>query len=191
MQSYVEKIEKHQKIMKVLIDCGASDGQAIEQVVNLYGTFDRVIAIEANPELIPKLQSLPNTEVVHAIVSDKMSIETLYFGEHFTESSTFLEKTTGNLSSHRSVEVTSIDFGQWLSDNLNGTEDLVVCKMDIEGSEFKVLKKIIQDKSIKLIHILHIEWHANRFRNKWKLRLDRAYIKTWLYLNSIKCKDWH
>jgi len=39
-------------------------------------------------------------------------------------------------------------------------DDFIVVKMDTEGSEFKILRKIIEDGNIKKINDLWIEWHS-------------------------------
>ena len=38
-------------------------------------------------------------------------------------------------------------------------ESEIYCKMDIEGAEFSVLRKMIKDESIKKIKKIWIEWH--------------------------------
>ena len=69
-------------------------------------------------------------------------------------------------------------------------QDTVICKMDIEGAEFDVLEKIISKGGINRINTILIEWHANRFPNKWELRIRRAIIKLRLWLKGIKFYTW-
>ena len=38
-------------------------------------------------------------------------------------------------------------------------DDYIVIKMDIEGAEYKVLPKMIEDGSIEYINSAYIEWH--------------------------------
>jgi len=59
-------------------------------------------------------------------------------------------------------EVEAIDFSKWVIENFT-EEDFIVLKMDIEGSEYKVLPKMIEDGSIKFINNLIIEWHNWQF----------------------------
>jgi FkbM family methyltransferase len=56
------------------------------------------------------------------------------------------------------VTVDSFDFSSWLRDNVS-KEDNVVCKLDIEGAEFEVLKKCIADDTLRLIDHLDVEFH--------------------------------
>jgi len=55
-------------------------------------------------------------------------------------------------------EVEAIDFSKWVMENFD-KNDQIVLKMDIEGSEYKVLPKMIEDGSISYINNLIIEWH--------------------------------
>ena len=63
-------------------------------------------------------------------------------------------KSNWNLSSgHRSVkevQVEAVDFSKWL-ENTFQADDYIVLKMDIEGSEYEVLSKMMVDNSIDLV----------------------------------------
>jgi FkbM family methyltransferase len=54
-----------------------------------------------------------------------------------------------------------IDFSKWILDNFT-KEDYIILKMDIEGAEFKVLSKMIEDCSISYIKIAYVEFHNTR-----------------------------
>jgi FkbM family methyltransferase len=56
------------------------------------------------------------------------------------------------------VLVECIDFSKWIKDNFS-KEDYIFLKMDIEGSEYKILPKMINDGTISYIDALVIEWH--------------------------------
>ena len=59
---------------------------------------------------------------------------------------------------HENVKVESVDLSQWIMDNFS-KDDYIVIKMDIEGAEYKVLPKMIEDGSIEYINSAYIEWH--------------------------------
>jgi FkbM family methyltransferase len=59
---------------------------------------------------------------------------------------------------HEDVKVESFDLSQWIIDNFS-SDDFIVLKMDIEGSEYEVLPKMIKDGSINYIDHAFIEWH--------------------------------
>ena len=56
------------------------------------------------------------------------------------------------------VSVECIDFSKWIKDNFS-KEDYIFVKMDIEGSEYKILPKMIEDGTMSYIDTLVIEWH--------------------------------
>jgi hypothetical protein len=54
------------------------------------------------------------------------------------------------------IMVSSVDFSQWIK---QFKDCKIYCKMDIEGAEFPVLRKMIDDGTIELIDTLWVEWH--------------------------------
>ena len=59
---------------------------------------------------------------------------------------------------HETIKVESLDLSQWIVDNFS-KDDYIVLKMDIEGSEYEILPKMIKDGSINYINAAFIEWH--------------------------------
>lgn len=55
------------------------------------------------------------------------------------------------------VKVVGFDFSNFIGQFTNGYE--VYCKMDIEGSEFPVLRKILNDGRAWIFHHLWVEFH--------------------------------
>lgn len=64
-----------------------------------------------------------------------------------------------------------IDFAQWLQTNVSAT-DTVIVKMDIEGSEYGILDKLIDTGAIYLIDHLFVEWHDWLMPASYKARHD-------------------
>lgn len=62
-----------------------------------------------------------------------------------------------NLEWNTKVEVNGIDFSEFLKKF--SSDDYIVCKMDIEGAEYDVLEKCIENKSYLKIKELIIEFH--------------------------------
>jgi FkbM family methyltransferase len=62
----------------------------------------------------------------------------------------------------RPEAVPCFDFSIWLLRHFALTDNIVV-KMDIEGAEYELLEKMIQDRSIHLVTKLICEWHFDRY----------------------------
>lgn len=59
---------------------------------------------------------------------------------------------------HEDIEVESIDLSQWILENFD-KDDFIVLKMDVEGAEYTILPKMIEDNSIGYLNSAFIEWH--------------------------------
>tara|TARA_R110000824_G_scaffold40667_8_gene121665 strand:+ start:450 stop:1289 length:840 start_codon:yes stop_codon:yes gene_type:complete len=55
------------------------------------------------------------------------------------------------------VEVQTINFPLWLEENIN-EDELIILKLDIEGTEFEVVDKIIKSGLNEKIDVLLVEW---------------------------------
>jgi FkbM family methyltransferase len=62
------------------------------------------------------------------------------------------------------IKVPSIDFSRFVSELPDDSN--IICKMDIEGAEFTVLRKMIKDKSISKINKIFIEFHERFTENE-------------------------
>jgi len=86
--------------------------------------------------------------------------------------------------------VITINFSDFISHVCN-KNDFVVVKLDIEGSEFDVLDKLIDDNSIDYIDEIYIEFHSHFFKNPM---LYEEKIKTYKKLfeqKNIKFIQWY
>lgn len=176
--------------MKILIDCGASNGSAIQELENKYGIFDKIYAIEPNPEnarhISTKDSRIVTLEVAISTVYGKSK---LYFSERYDGSTLYLNKKSGHIRADNFVEVETIDFSDWLAKN-STRDDYVVCKMDVEGAEFDVLEHLLNTRQMGLVDVLLVEWHASRFPNPWMLRYRRFMIKLKLLFLPIIVVNW-
>ena len=85
------------------------------------------------------------------------------------------------------VDVECIDFSQWVKDNFS-PEDHIVMKMDIEGSEFAVLPKMVNDGTLSWMNGIVIEWHAWEFKQFEGLK--RQLMSVINAIPGIEYKDW-
>lgn len=85
------------------------------------------------------------------------------------------------------IDVECID----ISDILRKYQDFefVLVKMDVEGSEFKLLRKILQDGTINIIDVIYIEWHHEYVKDE--SFETSSYLKTEIKNIGIEVHDWH
>lgn len=142
---------------KYFIDCGFYQGKIIKTYFEK-GLIDEtwtVIAFEPNPELNTK-KAVENLPLPVKVIKKAVWIENtkLPFLIGWREDSASVDGTAMN-GSGKEISVAAIDFSKFIAD----LEGEIVCSMDIEGSEYKVLEKMIKDKTIQKINLLDIEFH--------------------------------
>ena len=82
-----------------------------------------------------------------------------------------------------SLEVKCFDFSYYIKDNFN-KEDYIVVKLDIEGAEYPVMDKLIEDGTIDYIDSIYVEWHNIDNR-------DKNYYVNIINEKNIKYTEWH
>ena len=74
------------------------------------------------------------------------------------------------------VNVETINFPQWLMDNFD-KEDKIIVKMDIEGAEYDVIPQMIKDGSIHMIDTLYIEMHKRKAGMHGSVKALKSILK--------------
>ena len=151
---------------KVFLDCGANNGCSVRMFRGIYEKDEEyeIYSFEPNPvfdewfddlevNLIKKAVWIRDEEVIF------YQIENAHAGKESGASTLNQTKALGhtNVIVHE-LKVDAIDFSEWILANFD-PEDEIILKMDIEGSEYEVLHKMIDDGSIKFINKLYIEFH--------------------------------
>ena len=199
--------------MNYFIDCGTHFGQGIEQITSLYQMDSdwKIYTFEANPNtykifiesnLESLKQSFPLLEAFNTAIFNKdgkiyVNIE-VPPGEGDTgQGSSIIDSNiwdpwNGTLTFKKSeCEVECIDFSKWLK-SLNITnDDRVIIKLDIEGSEYDVLEKMIQDDSIVLVTDLLVEFHHHFFTNSDEMKIREDNIVNQLQQKNVNLIRWH
>ena len=71
------------------------------------------------------------------------------------------------------IKVQAFDFSNFIS-RFNDN-DLIICKLDVEGSEYRVLRRLISTGEIKKINSLYVEFHAH-FKRDESIESTRSLI---------------
>jgi FkbM family methyltransferase len=83
----------------------------------------------------------------------------------------------------------AIDLCEWIETNFN-KDDYIVLKMDIEGSEYEVLRKLISTGIIYWIDELYVEFHVRFMSHEkdWHKQLLKEILPS---MDHMKFKQWH
>lgn len=158
----------------IFIDCGAHNGSSVRKFKSLiHNAFEyKLFSFEANPVFFEEIEKTGTTLLKKAVWVENgkkdffIVTKDKYNSEDMRTGASTLNQTKNewNLKAHKettSFEVDTVDFSSWLSNNFT-KDDFIILKMDIEGSEYEVLNKMIEDDTISLINELWIEFHYKK-----------------------------
>ncbi len=82
-------------------------------------------------------------------------------------------------------EVEMFDFPTWFKAKFS-PDDYIILKLDIEGSEFDILEKMVSDDTLKWVNVLAVEFHSFHLPYKEREEKLMAAIKA----SGVKFVDW-
>lgn len=193
----------------VFLDLGTHFGQGLDHFIRHYGIDNNwvVHTFEANPvthkiyvehhhSKYPFVISHNEAVSDHDGVID-INIETPPNEGHTGQGSSIIEMDkwnpwNGTLRENFQfkVEVPCIDFAKFISDNFN-SDDRIIIKMDIEGSEFATIRKMLDSDVIKYVNTLCVEWHDHYFTNKEEMTEKKKQLVEEINKYNIELIDWH
>lgn len=157
--------------MKVFLDFGGNEGQGLKDLARQYGIDNSWVIETFEPNLDCNIEShvsqFDNIIVNHAAVWTHNGVVNFSKMLENTEGSSvecLMNKgacqdpnSPGYRHHNAIVEVPCVDISDILNKYRNA--EFLLFKMDIEGSEFAVLRKAISDGSISCVNDLYVEWH--------------------------------
>ena len=185
---------------KVFIDCGAHDGCSVRKFLD--------VKDDAEEYEIHSFEPNPNLEKYHPVahaVFHKKAVwiedgEMSFYNFSTTGGSSLLEekneRNTLKVSKKpiwrekfglpMEIKVDAIDLSSWIKNNYVKS-DYIIVKMDIEGAEYEILKKMFLDDTIKYINELWIEWHFTNKEKYWNLGSTMTDL---LLQRGVEMMDW-
>src|SRR5688500_7589880 len=134
----------------VFIDAGAHFGESYTafRKTNLYSRHSwDIIAIEANPKLIPRLPKAPRLQIMNkAVWTEDGKLEFLMESDTSGANTLYHTRYPEGFALTK-VPVESFDFSKWVGQEFS-LEDYVILSLDVEGAEFPVLTKMLQDGTL-------------------------------------------
>lgn len=156
--------------MKIFVDVGAYDGDSYRDFMmnkNIPGKPKdyKCYLIEPNPKFYDDLVDLMNSnsnivEVNTNAVWTEDGVKEFAVDQTETPMGSTLmpgKKAIWDTMPH--YEVRTINFSEWIK---QFKDDYVIVKLDVEGAEFPILKKMLEDGTIKIIDHLWVEMHPNK-----------------------------
>lgn len=191
---------------KIFLDCGTHLCEGLKQFYNkkIINNDFEIHTFEANPECFidERIKSLPFDVIPHK-KAVWIKDGTIMFNQENHRKSHSGSPSDGksNIDGWGSsidgigfvhpgyemkVEVECISFSNFL--NQFDDNDEIICKMDIEGSEFEVLRDMLKNGSIKKIKDLYVEFHERFMPNEnentknslvTEIKLQGVNVYTW------------
>ena len=161
----------------IFLDCGANRGQSIELFLNKFTGSEEyeIYSFECSDSsnLLKAIEKTihENKDRCKGIHFFKKAVWTedtqLIFYDEGNESSSLLsEKTNKN-----PTIVEAIDLCSFIENNFS-PEDNIILKIDIEGGEYEVLRKLIDRKTINYIDKLYGELHGPKCKKSYTTDVD-------------------
>lgn len=176
---------------KYFIDCGAHCGESILTAKQRFGEDVIVISFEPVTGLAKQLQEIhKNDNTIHiqnSAVWINNDIKQFYLSEDYTDGSSLLN-SLNNLNKDHYIEIPCFDLSSWIKETFD-TNDYIILKLDIEGAEYEVLNKMINDGTINMINEFWGEWHDMKITDEHTLKLSKK-VYNYLNNNNIKFNDW-
>lgn len=149
--------------MKIFVDCGGHNTCSIRKfIATTPDWYEYVIhSFEPNPNFFEHYQALPFVHHHKKAVWVEDTELPFYLStvtDYGSGSTLLRDKRTGKLDVEHPVMTPCVDLSRWIRENLDSVDHLVL-KMDIEGAEYPILRKMIQDGTISLVRELYVEFH--------------------------------
>lgn len=176
---------------KYFIDCGAHCGESILAAKQRFGSDIITISFEPIPGLAKQLQEIhkdnPTINIQNSAVWVNDKIKKFHLSEEYTDGSSLLD-SLNNLRTEHSIDIPCFDFSTWLSETFS-KDDYLILKLDIEGAEYEVLNRMIEEGTIHLINEFWGEWHDMKISDIKTLEMSKKVYK-YLEDNNIEFKEW-
>ena len=182
----------------ILIDCGAGGSKlSTPKLMAKYPGMD-TYAFECDPRSRQALEDLSfrhNFRFYNRAVWIRDEKIQYYPGRERLLSAGSLIAKKKWVDTDNPVTVQAFDFSTWLH-RVARWDDEIICKMDIEGAEYAVLGKMLDDETIGMLDILHVEWHWKKLANVTGEQHTRLLerLRTWAYESghekSIQILHW-
>lgn len=157
---------------KVFIDCGANMGQSISLFARKWKDASgyEVHSFEPNPKLkepilnTAKKYGLNNFYYHDEAIFDTDGEANFYVGGYDAVGSSLESGKT--IKVKEIIKVKTINLSRWIVESFS-KDDYIILKIDIEGSEYKVMKHLFDTGAIQYVDEIYLELHSDN-----KIKID-------------------
>jgi FkbM family methyltransferase len=169
--------------MKIFVDIGAHHGETLLEVIKSKYFFDRIYCFEPSKKCIHSLQKIADSDnrvkILNCGLSNKSNKSRLF--DSGSEAASIFQNNIKNNSDFE--EISLLDTGNWFKKNI--TEgDVVVVKLNCEGSEVDIIDSLLKSDELKKIYNILITFDVRNFNHlKHKEIETRKKLKTLNFYN--------
>lgn len=156
--------------LEVFVDGGGNSAVGVERYLAKFPPFHKVFVFEPNPAFNKSYTDKKITLIQKAIWTEDGTFPFYLSKDEKQASSSLLSDKLCRVGKEfiqgfqdDPIQVECVDFSQWLKSNIKPHYSLTL-KLDIEGAEYKVLRKMIDDGTINLVKNLYVEFHRDHLK---------------------------
>jgi FkbM family methyltransferase len=165
----------------VYVDLGGKDGDTVNSFLSGNGPAAHVLAgakeievyafepVDYREKWEEVKRRYPNVKIEFFNVAVGVESKTAKLSIHANPDAHTVVPDNWNFSETSTIEVPQIDIVEWLFDNVLWS-DTIVLKIDIEGSEYEILEKLIEANYLRDVDELYVEFHSWILPEEFKLR---------------------
>jgi FkbM family methyltransferase len=193
----------------VFIDCGTHYGEGLREFMKMFqmGEDWNIHTFEANPVTYSVFESrrLPhlskNIKAYNYAVTTHDGTIDMYVESPDTEirdtgqGSSIISKDKWNPQDgilkfkEELVPVPCIDLSKFVELHTS-EDDFIVMKLDVEGAEYDILDKMLEEMTLHRISHLFVEFHAKYFTNLEEMRVREAKLVNKIKSEGINLHHW-
>ena len=149
---------------KVLLDCGANKGQSYDVFFKNRDDADQyeIHCFEPSPTFSSYLSEKSATYHQEAVWIEDGTMD--FYDKGNSLSGTIYKNKVDNKGGGEKIQVDCIDFSKIIIDNYN-KDDYIIVKFDIEGAEYKVIEKMLEDKTFEYVNEFFVEFHGAKIQD--------------------------
>ncbi|MDP7036265.1 MAG: FkbM family methyltransferase [Planctomycetota bacterium] len=196
--------------MNIFLDCGTHYFEGLLRLVRKYQMDEmwKMFTFEGSPDIFASklfVDALKVLSTQYNIVAENKCVGGVDEEVEFVSPKSQLIGLRGSVGNYFDIppedclsrNVQQFSLATFIKRNFS-KKDFIVCKLDIEGSEFRTVEELFETGAMSYINDIYVEWHVeNRWGHQWPTpwsteKIESA-IKTKKRLEecrSVRYREW-